>query len=279
MKRAFLILVIQGLFLFHVIGQEYRYLEDNLGLNEITANNGIENPVTIKVVYDNYIHTDGLTSDWGFSVLINGLKSVVLFDTGADPAIFESNFRKMGLDATTVDFLVISHEHGDHTGGIPGFVKLKNNIPIIIPQSFSDGFKSRMVVSNLRPLLVNKPSIICENLYCSGEFSGPIPEQALVLNTRKGLVVITGCSHPGIIEMLTTIKSDFKKNIYMVFGGFHLLQKSDKETDKIIAEMKGLGVVMCGATHCTGEKQIMMFKESFGTDFIELGVGNSIIIN
>jgi 7,8-dihydropterin-6-yl-methyl-4-(beta-D-ribofuranosyl)aminobenzene 5'-phosphate synthase len=131
---------------------------------------------------------------------------------------------------------------------------------------------------DLEPLLVNEPAIICKNLYTSGEFNYQIPEQALVLDTKKGLVVITGCSHPGIVEMLNKIKTDFGKNIFMVFGGFHLLQKSDKEMNKIISDIKSLGIVKCGATHCTGEKQIKLFKDAFGDNYLELGVGNTITI-
>jgi len=121
--------------------------------------------------------------------------------------------------------------------------------------------------------------MICNNLWTSGEFEYQIPEQALVLNTKKGLVVMTGCSHPGIIDMLKKIKSDFNRNIYMVFGGFHLMQKSDKEMDTIITEMKALGVVKCGATHCTGDRQIKMFREAFGDNYFELGVGNTLVIH
>jgi 7,8-dihydropterin-6-yl-methyl-4-(beta-D-ribofuranosyl)aminobenzene 5'-phosphate synthase len=99
------------------------------------------------------------------------------------------------------------------------------------------------------------------------------------LNTKKGLVVMTGCSHPGIVEMLKEVKSTFNKNIYMVFGGFHLLEKSENEMKEIIEDMKALGVVKCGATHCTGVKQTQMIKEAFGTNFFELGVGNNIILN
>lgn len=279
MKRAFIILLLQGLFLFQMCGQDYRYLEERLNLTDITSSNGIGSPVSIRIVYDNYTHTEGLTQDWGYSILINGLNKVILFDTGTDPEIFESNFRKMDLDASKIDFLVLSHEHGDHTGGIPALIRMKNNIPVIITKSFSDAFKRRMTGFNLEPILVNKPARICENLYTSGEFSGPIPEQALVLNTKKGLVVMTGCSHPGIIRMLKEIKSTFNKDIYMVFGGFHLMQKADKEITQIITEMKALGVVKCGATHCTGDQQIKVFRESFGDDFVELGVGNTIMIN
>jgi 7,8-dihydropterin-6-yl-methyl-4-(beta-D-ribofuranosyl)aminobenzene 5'-phosphate synthase len=278
MKRIITSLLFLTLVLIQFYGQEYRYLEDKSGLTGITAVNGIEKPVTIKVIYDNYVKTNGLTADWGYAVLIDGLEKEILFDTGTKPDIFESNFRKMDLDASGISFLVLSHEHGDHFGGIPGLVKMKTGIPVIIPQSFSDAFKKKMVSYGLEPLLVNKPVMICKNLYSSGEFSKPTPEQALVLNTKQGLVIMTGCSHPGIIGMLKEIKSTFNKNIYMVFGGFHLLQKSDKEMENIISEMKALGVVKCGATHCTGEKQIKMLKEAFGDNFFDLGVGNQITI-
>jgi 7,8-dihydropterin-6-yl-methyl-4-(beta-D-ribofuranosyl)aminobenzene 5'-phosphate synthase len=263
----------------NVSGQDFKYLKDPEGLNGISAINGIENPVTIKVVYDNYVKSDGLKADWGYSIMIEGLDKYILFDTGANPDIFESNFKKMGIGAEKIDYLILSHEHGDHTDGIPAFVKLKKDIPVIIPFSFSDNFKKKMVAFGLEPLLVKEPVKICTNLYSSGEFSGPIPEQALVLNTKQGLVVMTGCSHPGITEMLKEIKSTFNKNIYMVFGGFHLLQKSDNEMKKIIDDMKALGVVKCGATHCTGAKQTEMIKAAFGKNFIELGVGNTIVLN
>ena len=262
----------------HVSGQDYPYFKDSAGLTEIKATNGIEKPVTIRVIYDNYSKKEGVKPDWGYAIVIEGLDKSILFDTGANPGIFESNFRKLGIDAGKIDYLVISHEHGDHTAGIPSFARLKNNVPIIIPHSFSDSFKKEMEQSGLHPLLVNEPAKIFSNLYSSGEFAGPIPEQALVLNTKQGLVVMTGCSHPGIVEMLKQIKTMFNKNIYMVFGGFHLLRKTEKEMKEIIGEMKELGVVKCGATHCTGEKQTRMIREAFGENFIELGAGNVIII-
>jgi 7,8-dihydropterin-6-yl-methyl-4-(beta-D-ribofuranosyl)aminobenzene 5'-phosphate synthase len=267
------------IFQLQLPGQNFRFLQDPSGLTGITATNGIESPVTIRVIYDNYIKTEGLKSDWGYSIVIEGLDKIILFDTGTKPDIFESNFRKIGLDPDRIDLLVISHEHGDHTGGIPAFVKMKRNIPVIIPSSFSDSFKKKMVAFGLEPILVKEPAKICENLYSSGEFDFQIAEHALVLNTKQGLVVMTGCSHPGIAGMLKEIKSTFNKNIFMVFGGFHLMAKSEKEMEAIITDMKALGVVKCGATHCTGDKQIKMIKNAFGADYFELGVGNAIVLN
>ncbi|MCU0462330.1 MAG: MBL fold metallo-hydrolase [Bacteroidales bacterium] len=276
--RSLSILLLLILLVSRLAGQDYRYLESIDVYAGISSSAGIDNPVTVKVIYDNYVKVAGLKEDWGYSILIEGLEKNILFDTGTKPEIFESNFRKMGIDAGSVDLLVISHEHGDHTGGIPAFVKMKKGIPVIIPHSFSDRFKKQMTEAGLEPLLVKQPALICANMWTSGEFEYQIAEHSLVLNTKKGLVVMTGCSHPGIIEMLKKIRADFNKNIYMVFGGFHLMQKSDKEMDEIISQMKALGVVKCGATHCTGDKQINMFRNAFGENYFELGVGNIILI-
>jgi len=260
-------------------GQDYPYLSNQEGLSSLTSSDGIVKPVTVRVIYDNYAWVDSLTADWGYSIVIEGLAKTILFDTGTKPDIFASNFRKMGLDASEIDFLVLSHDHGDHTGGISSFVKMKTDIPVIIPHSFTKAFMKRMESLGLKPILVKEPAMICEDLYTSGEFDFPIAEQALVLDTKQGLVVMTGCSHPGIVEMLKEIKTSFNKNIYMVFGGFHLLEKSEEEMDVIISAMKALGVVKCGATHCTGDKQIKMFRDAFGENYFDLGAGNIIVIN
>jgi len=278
-KRLFFAVLVVITIQLQLSGQTFKTLQDSSGLSGITEKNGIESPVTIRVIYDNYVKTEGLKADWGYSIVIEGLDKEILFDTGTKPDIFETNFRKMGLDPERINLIVISHEHGDHTGGIPAFAKMKSAIPVIIPDLFSDSFKKRMVGLGLEPVLVNGPAKICENLYSSGVFDYPIAEQALILNSKKGLVVMTGCSHPGIVEMLKEIKSAFNKNVYMVFGGFHLMGKTEKEMNTIISEMKALGVVKCGATHCTGDSQIEMIKRAFGENYFELGVGNTIIIN
>ncbi|OQB60270.1 MAG: Metallo-beta-lactamase superfamily protein [Bacteroidetes bacterium ADurb.Bin145] len=259
--------------------QEYKYLNYNGTDAPLSAESGINSPVIIKILYDNYVHVEGFEADWGYSILIDGLEKTILFDTGTKPEVFEANFKKAGIDAGGIDYLVFSHEHSDHTGGLNAFIKMKTGIPVIIPHSFTGHFKSSLVKHGLEPLLVNEPAKICNNLYTSGEFDYEIAEHALILDTKSGLVVMTGCCHPGIIDMLKKIKSDFNKNIYMVFGGFHLLEKSDKDMASIISDMKRLGIVKCGATHCTGDRQIQLFKEAFGKDYFELGVGNVIRID
>ncbi len=259
-------------------GQQYSYLPNENFKNELTADHGIEQPVTVRVLYDNYTRSEDLHADWGYSILIEGLEKEILFDAGAKPDVFEYNFTKMDLNAAEIDVFVISHEHNDHIGGIPAFAQMKKDIPVIIPHSFSISFKKSISDSGFEPLLADEPAKICKHLYTSGEFGGAIPEQALVLVTKQGLVVMTGCSHPGIVDMLKQIKEDFHKNIFMVFGGFHLLQKSESEMNDIISGLKTLGIEKCGATHCTGDAQISQIKEAFGSGYFELGIGNQVVI-
>jgi len=278
-NRFFSILICLILPGFILSAQVYEKLEAYKGVKNVTSGSGMKSPVIFNVIYDNYVTKKGTTSDWGFSVLIEGLEKEILFDTGTNPAIFESNFHNFGIDPSEINLLVLSHEHNDHTGGIASFINMKKGIPVLMPESFSATFKQKMVSLGLQPVMADAPSKICQNLYTSGEFDFEIPEEALVVDTQKGLVVLTGCAHPGIIEMLRKIKNDFGKNIYMVCGGFHLMNKTDGEMTTIISEMKKLGVLKCGGTHCTGEKQIKMFKDAFGENYVELGTGNKIMIN
>ncbi len=237
---------------------------------------GIEGRVNVTVIYDNYVFTEGLEADWGFSLLLEGLDKTILFDTGTKPTIFRKNFEKLKLDPAKINEVFISHEHGDHFGGLHEFLTMNSEVKLVVPNTFSKRFINQYKGECKSIETVSGPAEICPGLYTTGVQGIAIPEQSLVLNTGKGLVVITGCSHPGIIDMLESIKVSFGKNIYMVFGGFHLMNASDGEIDIIIRQMRELGVQKCGATHCTGERQIELFRKAFGKDFVEMGAGNIV---
>ena len=145
-----------------------------------------------------------------------------------------------------------------------------------MPFSFSYHFVSRVESFGAKALVVKNPGEICKDVYLSGELGDRIKEQSLAINTKKGLVIICGCSHPGIINIIKNFKETLNRDIYLVFGGFHLMNKTKQEMNKIIDQMKKLGVQKCGATHCTGERQIEMFKKAFGDDYITMGVGRVI---
>lgn len=233
----------------------------------------------ITILYDNYIFTEGTKADWGFSCLIEGTEKTILFDTGTNPDILWHNIKQLNIDVDKIDLIAISHIHGDHTGGLFSILEEKKDIPVYIPASFPDSFVSRINSSGGKAVRVNQPLKICKDVYLSGEMGTQIIEQAVVLDTSHGLVVITGCAHPGIASMVKNIRDQHKKDVNFVFGGFHLMQHSAAQVKEIIEQFHEAGVKKCGATHCTGDKAIEIFKTEYGDDFVGMGVGRVIKID
>lgn len=244
-----------------------------LFVSGLSPNEG--NEIKVTILYDNYIHTDGTKSDWGFSCLIEGTEKTILFDAGTKGDILIHNMHQLNVDPKKVDLVVISHEHGDHTGGLPAFFRENSSVTVYHPVSCSEKFIQTVEDAGAKAVpVMGKPVKLCGGVYSTGEMKGgPIEEQSLILETSQGLIVITGCSHQGIVNIVAKAKSMFDKNIDIVFGGFHLLQHSDKAVDKIIAQFKEQGVAKCGATHCTGDRQIGLFEKAYGSNFVKMGVG------
>jgi 7,8-dihydropterin-6-yl-methyl-4-(beta-D-ribofuranosyl)aminobenzene 5'-phosphate synthase len=232
--------------------------------------------ITMTIVYDNYICQENTRSDWGFSCFIKGTDKIILFDTGRNELTLLSNINSLGIDVSDLDLIVISHNHVDHTGGLNSILRRKSGIPVYFVDSFPSSFDENVSNRGAIPVRVNESIEICKNVFSTGEIQGPINEQSLIIDTEKGLVIITGCSHPGIINILKRSKEMLNKNIYLVFGGFHLLNHSEDQVREIIQEFKALGVEKCGATHCTGERAIALFKEAYGENYVSMGVGKVI---
>ena len=238
-----------------------------------------ENPITITTIYDNYIFSEGLKTDWGFSCIIKGTEKTILFDTGTKSDILFHNINKLNVNPKDVELVAISHIHGDHTGGLLAFLDENNKVTVYLPASFPDEFVSRVKKAGVKVVPVDKPVEICKGVSLTGEMGVQIKEQSLILNTSKGLVVITGCAHPGIVGIIKKAKEVIDKEIYLVCGGFHLLSKSEDEVKEIINEFKYLGVMKVGATHCTGDRAIELFKEAYKENFVQMGVGKVIRIS
>jgi len=236
------------------------------------------NSITITILYDNYPFGEGLKTDWGFSCIIKGTEKTILFDTGTQSDILFHNVKSLNVNLKNVDLVPLSHNHGDHTGGLFAFLKENNKVSVYVPVSFSDSFKKRVKDSGAKIVSVDEPVEICKNVHLTGELTGPANEQALILDTSKGLVVITGCAHPGIVDMVKRAKEVVKKDVYLVFGGFHLVSKSEAEVKDIIRQFKELGVQKVGATHCTGDLAIGLFKNAYEENFVQMGVGRVIQI-
>ncbi len=240
-------------------------------------------PVTVPgrtlrftVLYDNYLHQEGTRADWGFSCLIDGTEKTILFDTGTHPQILVHNVKVLNVDLKKVDQIVISHNHDDHTGGLPAVLERNPNVTVFFPVSFPPEFRRRVENLKAKAQTVNNPVEICRSVYLTGEMGDEIKEQSLIIDSPEGLIIITGCSHQGIVNVLRRAKEILDKPIHLVFGGFHLGNTSEAEMKEIIAAFKQLKVEKCGATHCTGDGPIAMFKKAFGENYVAMGTGKFV---
>jgi len=196
----------------------------------------------ITIVYNNEAEA-GLKSGWGFSCLIE-TEERILFDTGDSGEKLISNMKKLGIKPESIDKVVISHNHFDHTGGLKEFSKLNNDAAVFLPRSFS------------------KPTEISPGVYSTGALGRLIKEQSLVVNTEKGNLVITGCAHPGLENIIE--KSKELGEIYGVVGGFHGFSRLEKLQ----------GIELIAPCHCT--KYIQRIKAKYPGQFIEIKAGSII---
>ncbi len=236
------------------------------------------NDLTIKVIFDNNPYMEGLGTAWGFSALITGTEKTILFDTGGDGSLLLSNMKKLAIEPNDIDVVVLSHIHGDHTGGLNSFLEKNPSVSVYLPESFPKRFKENVQKHGAQVVDVNQPLDICENVYSTGQLGILIKEQALIIRTKAGLVVITGCAHPGIVKIVNTAKELIKDDILMVMGGFHLEWATRGKIEKIISAFKQYGVRYVAPCHCSGEKARSLFEKHFGKNYINIGAGKTIIL-
>ncbi len=230
----------------------------------------------IQVLYDKESITRGLHVGWGVSFLING---EILFDTGENGRWLLDNIKTLQVDTGKIKMVVISHDHWDHTGGLWHLLKSREGLKVYACPGFSPEFKRKVKKLKGKLIETDRVTEIIDNIFVTGEIAGQykgryIGEQALVIKNEKGLTIATGCSHPGIIKIINHVRKDFPGiKIYLVFGGFHLLDKGAGEVRPIAEEFKELGIEKAGPTHCTGDDAQIIFKEVYKGDYIHIKTG------
>ncbi|MFB0525224.1 MAG: MBL fold metallo-hydrolase [Phycisphaerae bacterium] len=234
--------------------------------------------LAIKVVYDNNPYKQELGTAWGFSAFIIGTEKTIILDTGGDGSLLLENMQKLAIEPNSIDVVVLSHIHGDHTGGLASFLQKNHKTEVFLPESFPQKFKESVQQYQAKVIEIKQPLKICENVYSTGQVGKWIKEQSLIIRTKAGLVVITGCAHPGIVNMVNTAKELMKDDILLVMGGFHLEWATRGKIEKIISAFKQHGVRYVGPCHCTGEKARSLFEKHFGKNYINVGVGKVITL-
>ncbi len=249
--------------------------QDRYGLSEL----GYVSKIKIMIVYDNEALNESFEASWGFACVIDIDGDCILLDTGGNSSILLSNMAKMGINISKISIVVLSHIHADHTGGLMGFLDARNGgVEVYLPASFPKSFKRSIEDYGCSVIEVSKPIKIREGIATTGEMGFWIKEQALIVNTPKGAIVITGCAHPGIVNIAKRAK-EIAGKVYMVLGGFHLMGYSESEILGIISQLKSLGVEAVAPCHCTGNLAKALFKQEFGDKYIEVGVGAVVELN
>ena len=241
---------------------------------DVPAETSAQKPsLRITVLFNNVSHRSGLTSGWGFACLVEGLAKTVLFDTGADGGILLDNMRRLNLDPKGIDAVFLSHSHGDHTGGLGALIARHSGMQVFLPAGFPASFRQAVADKGAQVSVVKMGGRLLDHVYSTGELGDSIVEQAMIVETEKGLVVITGCAHPGIARIAETAIRLTGKKIYLLMGGFHLGGTSRSEILAIISQLKSLGVEKVAPSHCTGETATVLFRQAWGRDFVESGLG------
>ncbi len=229
----------------------------------------------VTVVYDNNACKEGLETGWGFSCVVRDGAKTILFDTGPGRSLLD-NMERLAIEPGSIDIVILSHIHGDHTGGLDGFLGENSKVSVYLPKSFPKRLKEKVAGYGAKMFEVERSLEICENVYSTGEVGALRKEQALVIKADKGLVVITGCAHPGIVKMVKTAKDLLGDKVFLVLGGFHVEWSTRGKIKRIISAFKDLGVCYVGPCHCSGHKARAMFEKHFGEAYIEVGAGRVI---
>jgi 7,8-dihydropterin-6-yl-methyl-4-(beta-D-ribofuranosyl)aminobenzene 5'-phosphate synthase len=265
----------------------------------------------ITVLYDAFGQTSAMQKDWGYSALVEYGGKRILFDTGNSPEILEQNAKAKGADLSKLDFVVMSHRHGDHMGGLPYLLKVNPTVKIYAPkegfgvygadlpstfyrkdpslpseQRYYDGappevmrFGSAWPGANFQLIDRNAditPDIHLITLVSDKPGTLELRELSLAINTPDGLIIVVGCSHPGIDKIVESAAA-LNPRIHFIVGGFHLAAAPDPDIAKIVAALHDrLKVDYVAPGHCTGEPAFAALKRGFGDHYVYAGLGTTL---
>jgi 7,8-dihydropterin-6-yl-methyl-4-(beta-D-ribofuranosyl)aminobenzene 5'-phosphate synthase len=265
----------------------------------------------ITVLYDAFGKESTMQKDWGYAAFIEYGGKRILFDTGNNPDILAQNAKAKGVDLTKLDFVVMSHRHGDHMGGLTYVLKVNPTVKIYVPkegfgvygadlpssfyrkdaslpqeQRYFDGtppevmrFGSAWPGANFQ--LVDKNIEIAPDIHLIALVSDKpgtleLRELSLAINTPDGMVIVVGCSHPGIDKIVESATA-INPRIYFIAGGLHLVVAPDPDIERTVTALHDrFRVEYVAPGHCTGEPAFTALKKAFGDHYIYAGLGTTL---
>jgi 7,8-dihydropterin-6-yl-methyl-4-(beta-D-ribofuranosyl)aminobenzene 5'-phosphate synthase len=267
----------------------------------------------ITVLYDAFGKLPELQKDWGYSALIEVNGKRILFDTGDNPDILQANTRALGVDLSRLDFVVISHRHGDHIGGMEHLLRVNPHVKIYAPKenfgiygaSLPGSFyrrneslpphmryyngtpPERMVFGSAWPRanfeLIEQTTQILPGIHLIALVSEKattleLKELTLAIETPDGLILVVGCSHPGLDRIVAAAQA-IDPHLHLIAGGFHLVVSSDQLIDQSVTLLHDTARVdYIAPGHCTGEPAFAALMNAFGDHYLYAGLGTVIAL-
>ena len=265
------------------------------------------------ILYDAFGNSEILKKDWGFSALLEYGGKKILFDTGNNSKILAANAKELHVDLKDLDFVVISHRHGDHTSGLSHLLQVNPQVRIYAPaepfgvfgSTIPKGFYRSVdtLPKDMRYFDGGEPEAIPTGTpwpegnfvfvdakveVAPGIFIIPtvsnvtgtleLRELSLALNTPRGLFMVVGCSHPGVEEILRAA-SAVSSHVHMLLGGLHLVKTPDAEIERLAYALRDKWKIdRIAPGHCTGEPGFAKLKQIFGDSYLYAGLGARVDI-
>jgi 7,8-dihydropterin-6-yl-methyl-4-(beta-D-ribofuranosyl)aminobenzene 5'-phosphate synthase len=285
-----------------------------VGLPTVGLASPVPPPNRVTILYDAFGDRPGLVADWGFAALVQYGGKRILFDTGNDGRIFERNVRALGVDLKHLDFVVVSHRHGDHTGGLAYLLQQNPGVTIYAPRESFGVFGASLPASFLRrdstlaprmryyggrspkailsgspwprahfvwidSLTEVAPGVAIVSTVSQTPGTLELRELSLAIRTPDGLVLVVGCSHPGI-ETIVAAAQPFGDHVHLVFGGLHLVTTPDPEIERIATDLHDRWKIdFLAPGHCTGEPAFDVLSRVFGDRYVYAGLGATVSLS
>ena len=267
----------------------------------------------ITVLYDAFGKAPGLHKDWGYSALVESDGKRILFDTGGNPDILEANAKALKVDLSRLDFVVMSHRHGDHMGGMEYLLRVNPHVKIYAPKEnfgvygfslpssfyrkdeklpahmrYYDGTPPETMVSggawpHANIELIDQsteisPSIHLIALVSDKPTTMELKELSLAIRTPDGLVLVVGCAHPGLDRIIGAAQA-IDTHIHLIAGGFHLVTAPDEVITQVVTLLHDNAKVdYIAPGHCTGEPTFAALMQAFGDHYLYAGLGSRIAL-
>lgn len=265
----------------------------------------------LTVLYDAFGKASDMQKDWGYSALVEVGGKRILFDTGDDPVIFANNAKAKGVDLGAIDFVVMSHRHSDHMGGLSHVLAVNPKVKIYAPKesfgiygsSLPSSFyrKAESLPAEMRYFggsppetmkfgaawpganfeLIDKTTEIAPGIHLVALVSDKpgtleLKELSLAIDTPDGIVLVVGCSHPGI-DKIVAAAAAINTRIHLIAGGLHLVTAPDADIAKIVTVLHDTyRVEWVAPGHCTGEPAFAALQHAFGDHYLFAGLGAEV---